>query len=430
MADARAFDVRQVPLVLPDWALEAIFFAFLLVVFVGRQPFTPPAAGVPDLQTNGAGDIIRQILYLMFFGGLTIGALQKRSLGAIAIVPPMLGLLVLWCLLSSVWATPQDVSLRRAILQAVLVGSIVFGTDVVGPERCLAMWRWILGAILIVNLVSIPIVPTAVHLPGETDPALVGNWRGMFVHKNLAGSMSVITAVLFITAGIERKRAFNFAMAGLAIFMLVMTHSKSSLGLLPVALLAGAGYWAAWRSQADRMIGLAAAVLVAALFGTWLELDWDSVMRVLSDPASFTGRTEIWNAELNYIRDHWLLGSGFGTFTDTGGPSPLAQYVSGDWVKAVSHGHNGYLQMGFMLGSVGLVLTVLAFVVVPLVQFWPIDRPRLLIKAMMFAIFVFLILHNFIESDFFQDDSQPGVALLMVMTLLASLESERRSTIG
>ncbi len=89
-------------------------------------------------------------------------------------------------------------------------------------------------------------------------------------------------------------------------------------------------------------------------------LDADAIAKLLEDPDEFTGRAEIWAAELRYIADHPLLGAGFGTFTDTGGQSPLHNYVGASWVEAVSHGHNGYLQVLVTIGGVGFVLAMLA----------------------------------------------------------------------
>ena len=90
-----------------------------------------------------------------------------------------------------------------------------------------------------------------------------------------------------------------------------------------------------------------------------------AIARALEDPAEFTGRAEIWAAELRYIGDHPLLGAGFGTFTDTKAQSPLHNYVSGSWVDAVSHGHNGYLQVLVTIGGIGFVLAMLALVAAP-----------------------------------------------------------------
>jgi exopolysaccharide production protein ExoQ len=425
--EAPALDLRKIPLVIPEWMVEAGFLGFLLIVFVGRSPFSPPAGtSLVGVNPTGAGDALRQLLYVAALIPIVLGSLQKRSLGAVRVIPPMLALLILWCLVSSIWADAHEISLRRAILQTILVLCAMLGVDAVGPDRSLTLWRGTLGAILLVNIASIPFIPMAVHQPGEIDPSLVGDWRGLFEHKNIAGSISAITATLFLFSAVERKRLVDFAMCALAFFFLVMTRSKSSLGLLPVSLLAGGLYCLSWRREIDRFIALLAAIFVVGAIGLWIGLDWSLVSRVLEDPSGFTGRTEIWQAELAYIHDHPILGSGFGTFTDTGGPSPLSPYVSGDWVKAVSHGHSGYLQMLFMLGGVGIVLSFFAFIAVPVMQFWRMDPARRLFKAMLFAIFVFLVLHNFLESDFFQDDGAPSVAVVIMMAMLSSLERERR----
>ena len=39
---------------------------------------------------------------------------------------------------------------------------------------------------------------TAVHLPGEIDPGLVGDWRRLYGQKNAAGAVCAMTALLFL----------------------------------------------------------------------------------------------------------------------------------------------------------------------------------------------------------------------------------------
>lgn len=418
-------DVREIRLVLPEWMNQLAFVALLLIVFVGRSPFSPPAPLLSgELNPTGAGDAVRQVCYLSVLAVILCGALQLRGLAALRAIPPMLALLIGWCVLSASWAAAPEIALRRALLEAVLVVSVVLSVDTVGAQRSLALWRWVLGLILVVNLVSIPFVASAVHQAGEIDPDLVGDWRGLFGHKNVAGSVTAVTVMLFLFSAIERKKMIDWLLTAVALVFLVMTRSKSSLGLLPVALLAGFAYCLGWRRKLDRTIALIVGLLLIGAAATWLALDWDAVRRLLEDPSGFTGRTEIWQAELSYIRDHPFLGSGFGTFTDTGGPSPLVQYVSGDWVRSVSHGHSGYLQMLFMLGGIGLAFSLLAFIAVPIAQFWKIDKRITLFRGLLFSIFVFLILHNLLESDFFQDDGAPGVVVLLMMALLATARRE------
>jgi exopolysaccharide production protein ExoQ len=95
--------------------------------------------------------------------------------------------------------------------------------------------------VLVINIVSVKVVANAVHLPGEADPQLVGNWRGVYVHKNIAGAVGAMTALVLLFTPRTKVwlKLADLAVVGLALFFTVMTHSKSSLGLLAVAAAAG-----------------------------------------------------------------------------------------------------------------------------------------------------------------------------------------------
>jgi O-antigen ligase len=406
--------------------MDAVFVGLMLLAFVGLQPFAirNPAT---DLQTGpyqmtGSGDAIRQVLYIVVFATAVGAAFLRRGFALAAIVPPLLSLLLAWCLLSAVWASAPDVAMRRAGLAIVVALSTMFCVDTLGTERSFDLWRYILAAILIVNCLSIAFVHQAVHLPGEQDPGLVGNWRGLYFHKNIAGAVSAITAIVFFFTALDKKRWFDIAICALAVGFTVMTRSKSSLGLLPVAIFAGLAYRIAWKRSLDRSIVGVGLLLVAFLGAAFVVVDADAISRALEDPTEFTGRAAIWQAELAFARDHLFLGSGFGTFADTGALSPLHNYVAGSWVEAVAHGHSGYLQILVTIGSVGLLLTVAAIIVAPARRFWRMDDGADLgFKSMLLALFVFLIAHNFMESDFLEGDAPAWVACLLMLAFLYRL---------
>jgi O-antigen ligase len=145
------------------------------------------------------------------------------------------------------------------------------------------------------------------------------------------------------------------------------------------------------------------------------------VERLLTDPAEFTGRVAIWQAELAFIRDHPLLGAGFGSFADTGALSALYNYVSDKWVQGEAHGHNAYLQLCVTIGGVGFVLAMLALVVQPALAFRRIEeRAEIAVYAPLFAIFAFVVVHNSLESDFLEGDSPIWVAFLLMLGCLHS----------
>ncbi len=205
-----------------------------------------------------------------------------------------------------------------------------------------------------------------------------------------------------------------------------MTRSKSSLGLLPVALAAGALYRIAARNILDRTIAAVGAALFVLAFGVVVALEWQVIAGVLEDPQHFTGRAAIWSAEFAFIRDHPLVGSGFGTFGNTGVRSPIYQYVGAGWVSQIGEGHNGYLEMLVTLGGIGFAIGMAGLLVQPFLQFWRAGRGRPNLDALLFTLFTFDVLHNFMESDFVQVTSAQWGQMLMVIALLRVSQREAK----
>ena len=396
------------------------FVALLLLIFVGLDAFSPPplVSQFGGVQEASHGDALRQFAYLSVAGLIGIAAMQRFGMGALRALPLSMGLLLAWCLASALWAPETDIVLRRAGLEVVVVLSLMLSVETIGPARALVLWRWLLAAVLVVNFLSIPLIPAARHAAGEIDPALVGNWRGLYGHKNVAGAVCAITAILFLFTRNGWRNWMGIAVALAAGFFLVMTHSKSSEGFLAIALVAGLMYRIGWRDSLSRAILLAMATLLVVALAAVALLDADQIGHMLEDPTEFTGRAAIWAAEFRYIADHPLLGAGFGTFTDTRSQSPLHNYVSGSWVDAVSHGHNGYLQVFVTIGGIGFALALLALLVAPARRFWTLDLKEDGVKPMLFALFVFAIFHNFMESDFLEGDGTVWASLLLVIAAL------------
>ena len=409
------------------WIDAGVFFAFLLLAFVGLSPFAihePSVTAFGQNGTTGAGDAARQVCYLVVFAAIVIGAFRVHRLEAINAVPVLLLSLLAWCLISALWAGEPGVAFRRAGLAVVLVLSVMLSVETVGTERSLTLWRYVLAAVLIVNILSIPFIPQAVHLPGETDPQLVGNWRGLYGHKNIAGSVGAMTAIVFLftprgSAGLFHK-LLDAAIAAVAIGFTVMTRSKSSLGLLAIALVMGAVYRAAWKRDLDRTIVAIMGVLLAIAAVVFFVADQAAIVRIFEDPSEFTGRTEIWRAEIAYIFDHPIFGAGFGTFSDTGGVSLLHNYVSTGWVGEASHGHNGYLQLLVTVGAVGFLLAFASLIAAPALSFWE-SGGNVEMRALLFALFVFLVLHNLMETDFLEGDGVTWVGFLLMLAMLRNL---------
>jgi O-antigen ligase len=212
----------------------------------------------------------------------------------------------------------------------------------------------------------------------------------------------------------------DVAIAGAAVGFTVMTRSKSSLGLLAVALVLGVIYRVAWKRDLDRTIVVVVGLLLAIVAAAFVVADQSIIARLFEDPQEFTGRTEIWAVELAYIRDHALFGAGFGTFSGTGGLSPLHNYIGNSWVGEASHGHNGYLQLLVTVGAIGFLLAFAGLIVAPALAFGK-RGGAIEMKALLFALFTFLLLHNVMETDFLEGDGVTWVGYLLMLAMLSNL---------
>ena len=404
-----------------DVFAEVSFVAFLLLIFVGLKPFAIRNMFELPLGDSGTGegDMWRQVCYLATFTAIAFCAWRQHGARVFSAVPPLVAALLLWCLATGLWAQTPAIAIRRAGLETVIAVSAMLSVQMLGVERALTLLRSVLGCILIINFASIALVHQAVHLPDESDKQLIGNWRGLYYHKNIAGAVTAVTAVLFFLRALETRRAAHWLLFAAAVVFTVMTRSKTSLGLLPLALFAGVLFRFTRPHSLDRWIVAAAGGLVLAIAALSLMIDGHAIERLLTDPTEFTGRVAIWQAELAFIRDHPLLGAGFGSFADTGALSPLYNYVADKWVQGEAHGHNAYLQLLVTVGGTGFLLAMLAFVIEPVLAFRRIEtQPDIAMFAPPFAVFIFVILHNFVESDFLEGDGPVWVAFVLMLGCL------------
>ena len=198
------------------WLLDAGFVAFLLLIFVTLSPFAS-RAGLATMAQTGAGDAIRQICFLSVFAVIVSAALWRRGFAALGAVPVAIAVMLGWCLLSSTWSIEPDVTLRRAILATVIVISAMVSVDAVGADRAMRIFRVVLIAVLAVNWISVFTVPEAVHLPGDVEPDVVGDWRGLYFHKNIAGAVTAISALIFFIDAARAKKWQHWVLVALAV---------------------------------------------------------------------------------------------------------------------------------------------------------------------------------------------------------------------
>jgi O-antigen ligase len=400
----------------PPLLAEIGFMGLLLLLLVTLHPFQPPAGNTAGLSAIEpvASDIWRQISFTGVCVTVCIAALRYRPAALRQAVPLSIMVLLGWCLLSAVWSDAGAIVFRRAVLITEVTGTALLGTALLGAERAFSRLRLVLLVVLVANWISIPLIPTAVHLAGEQDPKLIGNWRGLYDQKNVAGAVCALTVLQYLFPGARARRWTDWLVIAAALGFLFFSKSKTSMALLPVAALFAAAYGAGWKNGLDRAVLAVTALLAIGCIAALLALNVRLIDHIMADPDAFTGRTEIWLADIAYLKDHFFLGAGYASVFGTGLQSPLLPYLHGrDWVAQVSNSHNGYLDIFLGLGAVGFGLALVALLLAPFRHFWPLNFDRA--RAGYFAIFIFVVFHNFTEADFLAPDGVLWLAFLMAL---------------
>jgi O-antigen ligase len=221
-------------------------------------------------------------------------------------------------------------------------------------------------AVLVADWISIPLFQYAIQQPTEIEKELAGNWRGLHLHKNEAGAFCAMALIVFINAAHRaRSHLLGSVIIVAAAGFLFLTQSKTSGGFVLVAMLIGLVAQRGYNNPTLRDVSLLAAICAAVLAVSLDVIPYDLIDAEMNDPAAFTGRVQIWPVLIQFADDHFLLGSGYGSFWATGTDSPIFAYAS-DWVTTLFEGHNGYLDLQVQTGFVGVALVVCLLVIRPL----------------------------------------------------------------
>ena len=386
----------------------------LLLCVVGLDPFGGGADRTGLDEGRASGNALRQLLHLLIFGGTLLVALTSRVRLGSLLPSPWVLIFLFWCALSVIWAIAPAISARRLVLMGVVLLSLQAQISLIGPDRALHLLTRVLIGILLVNLASIPLIEQARHLPGE-DLGLDGDWRGLFLHKNQAGAISAMTALLLL---FRVRRGGGVAaplLLALALLFLLMTNSKTAIGLTLIAgpiallfgltrpsplgrvLLIGVGIWGC-------AFGLA---LIAELAGP--------IGAMFGDPTAFTGRMALWDSLWELIRRDPVFGAGYGSFWNLGAESPISGLVPPDhWTARTGQGHNGYLDLLVTVGVPGLLFALVGFLIGPLRAIGSLTRSGSPLAPLLLGTLLLFSGANLMESFLAQGDAGFWVLFLAI----------------
>ncbi len=329
--------------------------AYLLFALVGVEPFAMQGGDTSE------GSTLSKVVFL----GLLLAAvpvlLDHRRMALRLLRDNWIaGTVLLWMAASVLWADYPGIAVRR--VGFVIVGfavALAIASAGLPVSRMLKLLGGTLAVVLVADVLSLAVVP---HLAYEDLGA-----RGMHLSKNMAGAVAMLGIVVFLQllplAHGWRDGLLSLGLAALALGFMVLTQSKTSMGLVAIYLvflvpLAGALAWARGRG-ASLLLGAGLAVSLALLVVGIEGWSGPDVLEVVFGDRTFTGRTDIWTFVLANIREAPVLGSGYGAFWDVGADNDRLAHA-GSWLRQVGLGvinqsHNGYLDLWLQIGLPGML---------------------------------------------------------------------------
>ena len=357
------------------------------------------------------------VLYFLAVGGLAgLLALPRLYWGARVVWTGALVAVVLylgWSALSTLWALNTSISMRRLILQGLVVLAGLFAALVDRDPRRLAHRLFWLALLTVgLNILWLGVKP----------PTPLGV-EGIYPQKNVLGGVLLIVLPILVFAAVTRRgllRLVAFGAIGGAFLLLVLSQSKTSLGLTIVVPLVVLGAMLAarvLRTNPALLIGFA----ILLLYVGWVLLTQvtgitaDDLSLVLFGDPTFTGRTYIWDFIGEQIDERPVFGYGYNSFWAVGYDSPSFREAPG-FIISLIQSHNGYLDVRIETGLIGFTI-LCAMIAFALAQTASLAKRDPALGFLAMTLVLTAILHNLLESSFVRNYAAMWVGFLLAIAL-------------
>lgn len=312
-----------------------------------------------------------------------INSLRKNS---------FLFLFILFAFLSILWSASQNTALIRIL---GVFGATIFGIYIAlrfNNEEKISLISSTLKIIILLSLIFIYLLP---------DYSVVGAgldiWRGIFLFKNELGRIALLAFAVFSLEILSNFKSgfrifLNLIFIVISVFFIIMSNTATALAVLPIVIVIFFfHYFAKLKDKSLRRVSLAIFFLMGIIFLIAILLNFNLVLEFLGRDDTLTGRTALWTAVVDSIKESPLVGYGFyGFWTGfNGAAGEIYPYI--DPYTDIVHAHNGFLEITLDLGIIGLLLFALHLISVIIFSF-----KLAFIKKSNFGLFQFIYLIVFL----------------------------------
>jgi exopolysaccharide production protein ExoQ len=326
-------------------------------------------------------------------------------------------LLCIWIWLSVIWSVEPSVTLRRAASFTANTVILCWIATHVSPAAVLRNLTIVLILVLALSLLFAVFLPALAFMPDG------GEFRGVFVHKNVMGLALVEAALLAAISWHARLVSRPVLLSAYAIIalMAIPTGSATTLMLLMALVVLHVPLKVAALPKRQAAGGILLLVLGSITILLPLLLARNRIFMALGRDVTLTGRTELWDFVDSFIAQRPLVGFGYGAFFEV---QSVVEQVNARIGWGAPNAHHGYREILLGLGLVGLTLTV----GILLKALWRalcrvMRDPHDIASRFAFLYLCIYLFRNFSESDLLAQSDLSWVlaGLAVVMPTAASL---------
>lgn len=325
----------------------------------------------------------------MLWGALTVSAIVFVCL-AIRFLPKpnrYLSMLLGFSMLSAAWSEVPKSAIGGALLLTAAYLLVVVHVRLSHPDDLIQAALRCLFAFEAMSILFVVLVPHYGMAVGDH----AGKWQGIFTHKNGLGSFAAITFCLSYWDWLTRSRKFSALVALGAVILVIGSQSTTAI-LIVVALAAflSACHVASIRDAIYRCrVPVLLLVIVASALIVYVSVTYD-FGSTDEKYGTFSNRNLIWLYMLGKIALSPWFGYGLeqlSVINDADG-ADFASSVG----FLVASAHNGFLELLFALGVIGV--TLMGAMLVSFVR----NLPRGKLFPLMMGYVCLFILENTSES--------------------------------
>jgi O-antigen ligase len=172
-----------------------------------------------------------------------------------------------------------------------------------------------------------------------------------------------------------------------------------------------------------RLLAAIAVLVPVMMFATVCIVNSaEDLLGAVGRSSSLSGRIPLWQHVLQQIGERPITGYGFSAFWNSWQGERVSDAVN--WVAAVPHAHNGFLEVWLGLGIVGLALILLSLSRNFLLAFRVARTNREMEYSWPLLLVIFTALYNLTENSFLVVNTTPWIAYCAASYWLAGTARE------